>query len=101
MYREKEAGKSNAPPKDLILRARASTVESIVLSVRVQGVVEVRSEVAWCRCARGPGKWYGSLETRDRNDSKHANGRQMEDGGRKSRPVQAVESRSGVGGKRN
>jgi hypothetical protein len=94
VYREKEAGKSNAPPKDLILRARVSTVESIVLSVRVQGIVGVRSEVAWWRCARGTGNWYGSLETRDRNASKHANGREMEDGGREARPAQAAKGRS-------
>jgi len=94
VYREKEAGKSNAPPKDLILRARVRTVESIVLSVRVHGTVEVRSEVAWWRCARGTGNWYGSLETRDRNASKHANGRQMEDGGREARPAQAAKGRS-------
>lgn len=55
MYREKEAGKSNAPPKDLMLRARVSTVESIGLLIRVQGVVEVRSEVGWWISARGTG----------------------------------------------
>lgn len=69
--------------------------------VRVQSIVEVRSEVGRWWCARGTGIWYGSLETRDRNASKHANRRQMEDGGRESRPAQAVEGRSvGDGGRR-
>jgi len=73
VYREKEAGKSNAPPKDLILRARVSTVESRELLIRVQGVAEVRSEVGLWIFARETGVWYCSLETQDRNASKHAN----------------------------
>jgi hypothetical protein len=95
VYQKQEARlKSNTPPKDPIVCARVSTVESLGLMVRVQGVVGVRSEVGWWIFARETGVWYGSLETRDRNASKHANRRQIEGGGREMRPAQAAEGRS-------
>ena len=45
MYRDEEAQKSNDPPKELIVRARACVVEGMGLLVRVQGELDVRSEV--------------------------------------------------------